>query len=414
MNGITQSRVFLSVVLPFGLGYYISYLYRTVNVVIAGQLSTDLSLSAANLGLITGVYFVVFASFQTPLGLLLDRYGPRKIQCCLLIFAVLGSIVFASTSNYFVLALARGLIGLGVSGCLMAALKANANWFPSIRLPLVNGITVAFGSLGALSATIPINYIFEIAGWRMIFYLLAAITLLLLLITYFLVPKEIERNSEPRQTLRQQIADLKIIYKSSFFWKISIVTFVHNSVYLSYQSLWMGPLLRDVAMFSSSDVAKAMFLFNVGMFVGVIGVGFLAERLQKYDIKPIAIVCLGVAGSIGIQTCFIFDCFYSKSVLCFLFGFFGSSTLLVYSVLTQRFPQRLTGRVNTAQNMLTFVAAFISQWLIGVIINYWPKLENLGYPSEAHITAFVVMIVIETLAFLYFVWPQSFYKFQVE
>ena len=414
MNGIAQGRIFLSVVLPFGLGYYISYLYRTVNVVISGPISTDLSLSAANLGLITGVYFIVFASFQTPLGLLLDRYGPRKAQCCLLIFAVLGSVLFASSSNFFILALARGLIGLGVSGCLMAALKANAVWFAIERLPLVNGITVAFGSLGALSATIPIEYIFDIAGWRVIFYLLAAITMLLLLVTYFFVPKEKIENYEQGQTLRQQIADLRIIYQSSFFWKISIVTFVHNAVYLSYQSLWMGPWLRDVAEFSNSDVAKAMLWFNIGMFVGVIVIGVLAERVQQYDIKPIAIVCLGIAGSIAVQTCFIFGLFSSESTLCFLFGFFGSSTLLVYSVLTQRFPKRLTGRVNTAQNMLTFIAAFITQWVVGMIINYWPKLENLSYPSEAHRTAFAVMVIIEILAFVFFVWPQSFSKSQVE
>ena len=91
MSGTSPSRVFLTVVVPFGLGYYISYLYRTVNIVISGPMAEDLSLSPSELGLLTSVYFIVFAAFQTPLGIILDRFGPRLTQVYLLLIAVFGS-----------------------------------------------------------------------------------------------------------------------------------------------------------------------------------------------------------------------------------------------------------------------------------------------------------------------------------
>ena len=170
-------RPILLVVIPFGLGYYLSYLYRTVNIVIAKPLAMDLSLTAADLGFLTSVYFFVFALFQTPLGILLDKYGPKNVQVVLLIFAAVGALLFATSTSFLVLSLARGIIGLGVSGCLMAAIKANVNWFPKERLSLVNGWTATFGTLGALSGTIPVEVLYDEFGWRRIFIILSIISL---------------------------------------------------------------------------------------------------------------------------------------------------------------------------------------------------------------------------------------------
>ena len=116
LSRFSDKRVFAIVLIPFGLGYFLSYLFRTVNVVIAPSLATDLSLTAADLGLLTSIYFVLFAAFQTPLGVILDRYGPRRVQVILLFVAALGSVLFATSHSMAVLTIARSLIGLGVSG----------------------------------------------------------------------------------------------------------------------------------------------------------------------------------------------------------------------------------------------------------------------------------------------------------
>ena len=399
-----------TVLLPFGLGYYLSYLYRTVNVVIAKPLAADLALSAADLGLLTSIYFIVFAAFQTPLGVLLDRYGPRRVQATLLIFAATGSALFAVSSNFLLLAIGRGLIGFGVCGCLMAALKANVLWFPRERLPLVNGCTVAFGSFGALSGTVPVEFLFGLFGWRPIFALLATVTVAVIIMTYLLVPERDGTAAVPRPGarggLRGQLHDLRLIYTSPHFWRVCLPSFLHTAVYLSYQSLWMGPWLRDVAGLSLPSVAQTLLLFNIGMFIGVLGIGALTDRLQAFGIRPIVIMGGGLGASLVIQTMFALEQTAFAAPLCFAFGFFGSSTLLIYSVLGQDFPARLAGRANTAQNMLTFIGAFGVQWGAGVIINLWPERPGGLYDPAGHQAAFLTVIGLELLTFLWFLLPR--------
>jgi MFS family permease len=106
------------VLLPFGFGYFLSFLYRTVNAVIGPEVAASLGLGAAELGLLTSAYFVAFAAFQIPLGVLLDRYGPRHVEAALVLVAAAGAVVFARGESTLTLALGRALIGLGVSACL--------------------------------------------------------------------------------------------------------------------------------------------------------------------------------------------------------------------------------------------------------------------------------------------------------
>ncbi|HYH38758.1 MAG TPA: MFS transporter, partial [Azospirillum sp.] len=112
----------LRVFAPFAVGYFMSYLFRTVNAVIADELTTSLGVTAAGLGFLTSAYFLAFGAFQAPLGILLDRYGPRRIETALLLVAAAGAALFAVGDGLATLAVGRALIGVGVSACLMAAI----------------------------------------------------------------------------------------------------------------------------------------------------------------------------------------------------------------------------------------------------------------------------------------------------
>lgn len=166
---LTLFRVFL----PFAAGYFISYVYRVVNAVIAPDLIADIGVGPSALGLLTATYFISFASFQLPLGVLLDRYGPRKVETLLLFFAALGAFVFARAESLAGLITGRALIGFGVSACLMAAFKAYTLWFPRDKWPLVNGFQMAAGGLGALAATSPIEASLQFTDWRGVFMALS-------------------------------------------------------------------------------------------------------------------------------------------------------------------------------------------------------------------------------------------------
>ena len=165
----SSPRVLLRLFLPFGLGYFLSYLYRTVNAVIAPNLVQDIGLDPANLGLLTASYFLSFAAFQLPLGVLLDRYGPRRVEAVLLLFAAAGAFIFAWAESLTGLIVGRALIGFGVSACLMAAFKAFTIWLPPERLPLANGIQMISGGIGALAATTPVEMALQLTDWRGVF-----------------------------------------------------------------------------------------------------------------------------------------------------------------------------------------------------------------------------------------------------
>ena len=120
----------LRVFLPFVIGYYLSYLFRTIQAVMASSLATELGLSAGDLGLLTSVYFLTFAAAQIPIGMLLDRYGPKRVQGTLLVVAALGSALFAASESFSMLLLGRALIGLGVAAALTAGIQALVLWFP--------------------------------------------------------------------------------------------------------------------------------------------------------------------------------------------------------------------------------------------------------------------------------------------
>jgi MFS family permease len=185
---VQQRRALVLVFLPFVSGYYLSYIYRTINALISGQLMTELGINAADLGLLTSAYFLTFALVQLPLGILLDRFGPRRVQSGLLLFAALGAALFATGHNLAVLLLGRGLIGVGVAAALMAGLKAIVLWFPKERVALINGWFVMLGALGALTATAPAELMLEWMGWRGLFALLAAATAISALLIYLIVP----------------------------------------------------------------------------------------------------------------------------------------------------------------------------------------------------------------------------------
>lgn len=166
------ARVFL----PFALGYYLSYLLRTVNAVISPDLTGELGLSAADLGLLTSTYFFAFGLAQIPVGIALDRFGPRRVEAALLLITGLGAVLFATGDGLPTLASARGLIGLGVSACLMGGLKGFTLWFPRERLASMTGYIMSCGALGAVTASAPLEALLPFIGWRGAFWMVAALS----------------------------------------------------------------------------------------------------------------------------------------------------------------------------------------------------------------------------------------------
>ena len=390
------TRVFI----PFALGYFLSYVYRVVNAVIAPDLVRDLGLDPSGLGMLTSAYFLTFAAFQLPLGILLDRYGPRRVEAGLLLVAALGAFVFSISDSLAAVVVGRALIGFGVSACLMAAFKAFVLWFPINRLPLVNGMQMAAGGLGALFATAPVEVALGYMNWRGLFAGLAVLTLLVAAAVFWIVPEH--SGSHHEETLADQMRGIRQIMGSRVFWRIAPWTIASQAVFLSVQGLWSGPWLRDVAGYSRMAVADTLFLIAVAMIAGFLSLGALAEFLSRRGIRPIVVAGFGMTLFMLVQLMLVLQVVSLTVPLWVLFGFFGTTNILPYAVLSQSFPAHLAGRANTGLNVFVFLAAFAGQWGIGAIIDLWSPLDGGLYQPQAYQAAFALMLGLQVISAIWF------------
>ncbi len=386
------ATLLLRVSCPFALAYFFSYLFRSVNAVIAPELTADLGLTPADLGLLTAAYFLSFALAQLPVGLLLDRYGPRRVEAGLLLFAAVGAGLFGRAESLTGLVVGRALIGLGVSACLMAAFRAFALWYPVLRLPLVNGLQMAAGGLGALAATAPTRMALNYIDWRGIFGVLAGLTLLVALVLFRVVPERpTEGAGEP---LKDQLHGLREIFTSRIFWRITPWTVACQAAYLAIQGLWSGPWLRDVSGLGAEPLSRILLAVAAAMIAGYLLAGLLTERLAQRGIPGETVAAAGMTVFMAVQGLLIISHGRWPFLVWGLFGVFGTASILPYAILTQSFPRRLAGRVSTALNMLVFLAAFAVQWGIGAIIGLWPETAGRFAPASYQ-TAFALLLALQ-------------------
>jgi MFS family permease len=393
----TGAVLFARVFLPFAFGYFLSYLFRTVNAVIAPQLVADVGLDASLLGLLTAAYFITFAAVQIPLGIVLDSHGPRRVEVALLLVAAAGAYLFSLGESPWALIVARGLIGVGVAACLMAALKAMAEWYASEKLPLMNGLLVAAGGLGAVMATAPTKALVAAFGWRGGFETLALVTVGAALLLWFIAPDRPRR--EPAGDLRSLLGGVRKVFVSANFWVVAPAAAASQGAFLAIQTLWSGPWLRDVAGHDPDAVARVLLVAATGFIVGNIVSGSFAVWVARRGVPTPVVVLFGMGLFMLLQLVILAGWTAQTEILWFAFGFFGTTGILSFAVLTRTFPLALAGRASTAMNLLIFVAAFGLQWGIGIVIDLWPTSPDGGYHPQGYQAAFGATLVIQVLAF---------------
>ncbi|MGB8338081.1 MAG: MFS transporter [Burkholderiales bacterium] len=384
--------LFARIFIPFACGYFISYLFRTINAVISPKLTQELGLDATSLGLLTSAYFFAFALFQFPLGVLLDRFGPRRVQTILLLIASSGALIFGLSHGLNGLLIGRALIGLGVSGCLMAAFKAFTQWFPLHKLPLMNGYVLAAGGLGALTATIPVEAALRITDWHGIFIVLSVATLLVAALVFFVYPER--ERAHGHATLREQLRGAAGVFASGKFWRIAPLAISIQSVFMAVQGLWGATYLRDVAKLAQADIAQYLFAIAGAMFAGQLLSGAVATALAKRGFPTAKLFTLNSLLILAAWSGIAMQWFPGSLLAWMIVGFCGSASSLSYSILTPAFAQSLSGRVNTAMNLMVFVFAFIAQWAIGAIINLWPATAE-GYATQGYEAAFLICFTLQ-------------------
>ena len=380
----------LLVFCPFAAGYYLSYFYRYVNAVIAKDLVADFALVPSDLGLLTSAYFLAFAASQLPLGVLLDRYGPRRCTAALFCVAALGALVFGLARDLTELSVGRALIGLGVSAGLMGSLKAFTLWFPREKLVRLSGWMIGVGSVGTLSATAPLEALLGPFGWRAVFMGLSALSLGAALLIFLVVPE----RPLPRQgeSWMEQLRVVGRIFKRVDFWRLALPLVLCQGTFQSLQGLWFAPWLADVHGLERSTIGHYLLVSAAAYMVASFALGSLSDAvgspLRLYQAGMLAAVAAFVPLALG-----------AGGVLFFLPLFAATSiaTINAYTLLTHLVPPAQSGRVTTASNLLMFVVSFCFQWGVGAILGLWPSTGG-RYDPDGYRVAFGILLAAQAAA----------------
>jgi len=348
----------------FAAAHFLSYFFRSANAVIADDLTVGMGLSAAQLGLMSSLFFGFFALAQLPFGSALDRYGARITTSVLMLTGVAGALVFAAAPNVAWLGVGRALLGLGTAGILMGGLKALSLIHPPRRFAAVSGMLTATGSSGALVATAPLALLNRLVGWRAIF---AGGAVLLLLCAVAIAAVVRAPGSPPRPHAAP--GGFGEIFASAAFWRLAFLGFAVMGTTFAYQSLWAGPYLTEAAGLSAAVAGNVLLLLGIGLVLGFFVSGWLAQRFGPARVVAVGALLMVLAQAALAVAAGRLAAPSALGALLFVLAASGSFALLLYAQANELFPAQLTGRAVTAINLFMFLGGFVLQWGIGNVVN---------------------------------------------
>ena len=393
----TATLMFLS----FAFAYFPSALVRGVVATLAPAFSAELHLSASELGLLAGAYFLGFAAMQLPLGSALDRHGPKKVLLVFLAVAVLGCSAFAMAHSFVALTIARALIGVGVSACLMAPMTSFRRNFDATAQMRANSWMLMTGSLGLIASTLPVQWLLPLTGWRGLFWGLAA----LIVVAMLFIARAVPPDGRPPAPATAATGGYGQVFRHPVFLRYLPMGFFHYGGMVGLQSLWVGPWLTNVCGWSPQATAGGLFAINVAMLLAFMTWGFAVPRLYARGWTAHGLIARGMPlpllvlfGGVALgpdATPWVWALFCVSSTF----------VSLSQPAVGQAFEASLAGRALSAYNLVIFAGVFAMQWGIGAVID---ALTRAGWSTvSAYQAAFALMGVWCSLAYLWFLWRRG-------
>ncbi len=400
--GLTRSMA-VQIFLAFALAYFLSALIRAITATLAPTLRAEFALTAGDLGLLAGGYFLGFALTQLPLGRRPDTSGPRRVILSFLAVAVAGCAAFAVAPNFWGLMAARVLCGVGVSACLMAPLTAYRLWFKPESQLRANSWMLMTGSFGMLASTLPVQWLLPQIGWRWIFAILAALVVVAMGVLAWRLPKvQAVPREQPQEGLWASYAE---IWRHPYFRRHLWLCFFSYGGLLAMQTLWAGPWLVQVSGQTAAQAATGLFWLNLCMLLTFWAWGSLNPSLSKRGLSADLLIARGMPLSLIAMAVI---CWQGAAVQWWHWALFcmGSSFLsLAQPAVGMAFPTSQAGRALAAYNLVIFVGVFVVQWGIGLVID---AFKALGMDTITAFRAAMGVFLICTLAgYLRFVLDNS-------
>lgn len=359
----------MAVFAAFAGAYFFSSLARAITAILAPTLTQELQLTAGDLGLLSGGFFLGFALMQLPLGRWLDRFGPRRMQLLLLSVAALACLGFAAAQSFTGLLVARVLMGVGVSACLMAALTGYRRWLaPDLQLRANSWMLMA-GALGLIASTLPVQWLMPTFGWRPLFWAMALLVLLCMALVLLWVPAWPVAGPPAKDD-----AGYAQVWAHPYFRRMAPMGMFNYGGLVAIQTLWAGPWMIKVCGATAQQAAQGLFWINVCMMVTFMAWGALNPWMARRGITANHLALWGVPPSLG---CLAWICVLGPQAgweHWALFLMLSSCVAHAQPAVALAMPTALAGRALSAYNLMIFTGVFVVQWGIGLLVDAFKTL----------------------------------------
>ena len=385
----------------WGIGamlFFYAFFHRVAPAVMVGDLMRDFALDGAILGTLSGLYFYPYAVFQLPLGLMLDRWGPRRVLSSAAAICAIGSLLFATSTSLSMAYAGRALIGAGAAFGWVGALTLAAIWFPPHRFALVAGITSMIGMAGAIGGQAPLAALVAAAGWRVtltgaaVFGGLLATALWLIVRDKAAAPEEADQPRPARPSLWPAVAE---VAANANVWAVGLIVAMVSVPLLVFAGLWGVPYMMEAHGMTSTEAAGSTSLILFGWGIGAPLIGWFSDRIRSRRIPLFGGAILAFAAILaviyvpGLPLWVIF-------VLLFCNGFFGSSAVISYAACRESCRASVSGTSMGLANTISIVTVAIYQPLIGWFLDLgWTGRLVDGarvYSVETYRLAFLILV----------------------
>ncbi len=381
--------------------YFLAYFHRVSTSVVAPDLIAVFQTSATALGVMSSMYFYAYALGQPLVGYLADRLGPRRVIGYWTLLAALGCVLFGIAPSITWAAIGRGLIGFGVGGVYVPALKAFSQWFRPGKFTTMTGLLIAIGNVGAMVATTPLAWTSKTWGWRASFFLIAFITLLLalfvLLFTRDFKPalkNETDHDTPAATGFTTPRSSIRLILTSIKFWTLVITFFGIYGIFLTLQGLWATPYLMSVLQIDRLHASQLNMVLPVGFMIGAPVFGWISDRVSTKKVYMfiglLAVITLSwLILSLWAQT-------LNTRSLIILFFIMGATTggwvPTLWALARETVPTEIMGSISGFLNPAPFLGVALFQILTGAILDHVGRINAL-YPPVAFQSAFRVCML---------------------